>query len=58
MAKTYRKPSYHDGDTWGRPGKGKYRKRAYHKAVRRAFKGTGKEKAVARWSSEIGYKGT
>ena len=53
MAKTYRKPTYKHGDTWGKPGKGKTIKRAYNKAVRRAFKGTGKTRTVTRLASEL-----
>ena len=44
--------------SWDKPGKGKWYKRQYHKAQRRAWKGTGKTKAVARWASELNYKGT
>ena len=36
-------------------GRGKFYKRAYNKAVRRAAKGTGKEHAVARLTTEIKY---
>jgi hypothetical protein len=58
MAKTYRRQTYHHGDTWGKPGKGKHHKRAYNKAMRRAFKGTGKGRTVARLASELARKAT
>ena len=60
MSKTHRHPTYERGieqGTWGRAGRGKSFKRAYHKAVRRAFKGTGKARSVAGYSSELKYKG-
>ncbi len=41
--------------TWGKPGRGKYAKRQYNRAVRRAAKGTGKTRAVALAATEIGY---
>ena len=40
---------------WGKPGKGRYFKRAYNRAIRRAAKGTGKESTVAHYATEIGY---
>ena len=46
------------GYTWSTPGYGKWMKRQLHKAERRAFKGTGKTRSVARWTSEVNYKGT
>ena len=53
-------PEYADrhGSRWDKPGRGKWYKRQYHKACRRAARGTGKTKAVAYWASELGYKGT
>jgi hypothetical protein len=60
MARTYRATypgtDYHPA--WGKPGRGKYYKRAYNRAVRRVANGTGKTRAVARWASELNYKGT
>ena len=41
--------------TWGKPGRGKFHKRQYNRAARRAAKGTGKTRAVARAASEIAY---
>ena len=41
--------------TWGKPGKGRYFKRAHNRAARRAAKGTGKPNAAAGWATEIGY---
>jgi len=53
--------TYHDHPTvrmygyGNKPGRGKALKRAYHKAVRRAWKGTGKTRAVASMATELGY---
>lgn len=44
--------------TWGKPGRGKYYKKLYNRAVRRAAKGTGKTRSVAGYASELNYKGT
>lgn len=63
MSRTYRKAPYNsDGEraypdrhTPTLPGRGRYLKRAYNKAHRRAFKGTGKARTVARLASELGY---
>jgi hypothetical protein len=61
MSRTYR---ITDADlppgryTWGKLGRGKWHKRAHNKAVRRAWKGTGKERSVASWTSECKWKGT
>ena len=41
--------------TWGKPGRGKAAKKAYNRAVRRAAKGTGKTRAVARLAGELDY---
>lgn len=38
-----------------KPGRGRYYKRALHKAERRAWKGTGHERSVAHWKGELGY---
>lgn len=60
MARTVRHayPGQDYRPPWGKPGRGKYYKRALHKAERRAAKGTGKTKAVAYWASECNWKGT
>ena len=52
MSKTFR-PHY--VKTWGKPGRGKYFKRQYNRAARRAAKGTGKTRAVALAATEVGY---
>ena len=53
MGKTNRPPAY--ATTWGKVGRGKWVKRQYNRAARRAAKGTGKETSVAYWQGEIGY---
>ena len=61
MARTNRNQTYPRGaerTTWDKPKTGKYHKRQYHRAVRRAWKGTGKTKAIAHWASELNHKGT
>ena len=60
MSRTYRQ-TYPGNDyrpAWGKPGRGKFHKRQYHRAMRRVAKGTGKTKAVAYWASELNWKGT
>jgi hypothetical protein len=59
MARTYRRETYHESDTWrNKPGKGRWMKRQLHKAERRAFKGTGPERSVNYWGSMVNRKGT
>ena len=60
MSRTYRNeyPGNDYRPTWGKPGRGKYFKRNYNRAVRRLAKGTGKERSVAGWASELNWKGT
>ena len=52
MSKTFA-PSY--AKTWGKPGRGKYLKRRYNRAARRAAKGTGKTRAIANAATEVHY---
>lgn len=60
MARTHRNayPGTDYRPEWGKPGRGKWYKNMYNRAVRRAAKGTGKTRAVAYWASELNYKGT
>ena len=56
MSRTYRNTAVYT-NPWGKVGRGRYYKRAYNKAVRRAFKGTGKTGAIAYWLTELKYRG-
>ena len=58
MSRTYKdRPKVRKFGYGGKPGRGRYYKRAYNKAVRRAFKGTGKTGAIAYWLTELKYRG-
>lgn len=61
MSRTIRNayPGHDYRPPWGKPGMGKFHKRAYNKAFRRIPRATGgKERTVARLASELKYKGT
>ena len=60
MSRTVRQsyPGHGYRPPWDKPGRGKFYKSQYHRAIRRVAKGTGKTKAIAYWASACNWKGT